>query len=967
MYGQTRSTSASQTVTVPPAVPPAAAKDTSVSAADSTARALIENAKKLQEAAKDEAKKIIGKADSIVQSYKSKAEAELKKLDDKSKEVEADVNKILGDTQDAARDAEDFVKRLGRILDPANFKFLNDTSSVGRAVNNFTAYFNTYYNAQRLMLITEDEFAFQDEQKRVKPRIVITEQHTLQDDQPDRSELPGFLEVYVVSPERLQPVREPVDSILIKGSKILTRHGKSNYVDGMLFLMAKAFFFKQEWFPAQVKCEELIKMFPYSTYSPDAHLLLAKSLLMQRRFPDGYNALSRTVDIAWGQKRYDVLSEAFKIQADLSLYLDKPEEATKPYRRAIAQADDPVQQARWQVDLGVLLYRLRQYEAAERELKRVAGLSSADALAVFEAQLYRAASLARLKRYESSDSLFTVLEGNRAFTNWRPWIYGERINLFRQTQVQSSLDSMNIVADTVASERLPIAAANYQRGIWELKRGNEKQAALQFQKSLIEKAPNYARSKQYNVLMKRIEPLPTELQRLREIERQDSIALLPANRQRDSLFTLLLASAPAAGSATSSDAGSAVNSAVNSATGSAANSAANSAVNSTTNSTVNSTNAALRLAQQREAQRDSVRFARAEADSNRAELALALFHIGRANERLGRPDSARSIYSKAVRVSPLADTTRARYLHAEARLTGFGERRSTPARKRSDSLLAEIVQRYSRTQFAADARVRLGAAEAPLDSAEALFLAMNASISAALNASPAAQNSSNQSSSSSSSSSSQSGVRVASAATSTAYRKRIADHADQIVAQYPRSGFAPRSLYMAGWAFEQQRQRDSAISYYKQLLKRYPSSSYAQEVKPMVEEIDAFRIAEQRRLDSLRFIDSMVAVVRADSLRAVREVQLELERERELKAKEGKKDAPAKGAVPASPASPSGSTPASTPTATSGSTPENTPLPLKDAPKDTSKDAPKKESFRAESRKEESPKNSAKTDPLKKD
>jgi outer membrane protein assembly factor BamD (BamD/ComL family) len=796
-----------------------ASKDTSRSSTDTAGRALLNQVKKLENDAKAAVGSLKNQADSIVNIYKGKAEAELKKLDEKSKEVEADVNAVLADAQDAARDVDDFMKKIGRTLNPANIKLFSDTSSVGQAVNDFTAYFNTYYNAQRLMIITEDEFAFQDEKKRVKPRIVILEPHTLQDDAPDRSELPAFLEAFVITPERLQPVREPVDSILIKGSKILSKHGKSKYVDGTLFLMAKAFFFKQEWFPAQVKCEELIKNYPYSYYSPDAHLLMAKSLLMQLRFPDGNNALSKTVDIAWGQKRYDILSEAFKIQADLALYLDKPDEATKPYRRAVAQADDPVQQARWQVDLGVLLYRLQQFTAAERELSRIATLAAADALAVFEAQLYRAASLARLKRFASSDSLLTTLEANRAFTDWRPWIYAERMNLFRQTETQGSqgsLDSMNMVADTVISETLPIAAANYQRGVWEFKRGNEKQAQLQFQKSLIERAPNYNRAKQYSELMKRIEPLAAELDKVQNIIRNDSIANLPSTHRRDSLS---LAASTASPSMTTTG-----------------------TMTRATSSTLSPTLLAMAFAI-----RDSLSTARAAADSVKAASAMALFLIGRANERLGRPDSARELYRKASRVCAITDTTRARYLHAEARLTGFGEKRSSFARKRSDSVLADIVRLYPRTQFAADARVRIGVAETVLDSAELLFSKAES-------------------------------VRNQGVTKQTT--QQFASLAGQIVSQYPRSGYAPRSLYMTGWMFEQQRQRDSAIGYYTQLLKRYPASNYAQDVKPIVEEISAFRIRERIRLDSLRFVDSMAAVIRADSIRAYREVQQELELER---------------------------------------------------------------------------------------
>ena len=39
--------------------------------------------------------------------------------------------------------------------------------------DNFTTYFNTYYNENRLMGETEEEFEYQDENKQIKPRLFV--------------------------------------------------------------------------------------------------------------------------------------------------------------------------------------------------------------------------------------------------------------------------------------------------------------------------------------------------------------------------------------------------------------------------------------------------------------------------------------------------------------------------------------------------------------------------------------------------------------------------------------------------------------------------------------------------------------------------------------------------------------------------------------------------------------------------
>ncbi|HCN04843.1 MAG TPA: hypothetical protein DIS79_04420, partial [Bacteroidetes bacterium] len=187
--------------------------------------------------------------------------------------------------------------------------------------DNQTTYFNTYYNANRIMTDVEDEFAYQDENKRTKPRVLVPAIEGVEQDQSAGAKRQGtmdFLRAFIIDKTKLQPVATKVDSILIKGSKILANHPKSKYVEGSLFLMAKSYFYRQEWIPSQQKCVELAEQFADGEYSPDAHLLLAKNYLIQRKISQGKQALSRAVDVAWYRERWDILSEAFRIQAELA-------------------------------------------------------------------------------------------------------------------------------------------------------------------------------------------------------------------------------------------------------------------------------------------------------------------------------------------------------------------------------------------------------------------------------------------------------------------------------------------------------------------------------------------------------------------------------------------------------------------------------------------------------------------------
>jgi len=295
--------------------------------------------------------------------------------------------------------------------------------------DSFTTYFNTYYNIERITKECEDEFEFHDEKLRILPRVFAVEQDFVSYPKYDAGP-PPFMSEFIVKQQKRQPVAVKLDSILIKGSKILAKHPKGEYAEGSLFHMAKAYFYKEEWLPAELKCAEAIDLFPTGKFSPDNHLLYSKALLIERKFYEGKIMLSRTVDIAWKLERYDILSEAFRLQAELSLYENNLEEAQRPYRQAILQSESKKMKAKWQIDLAALLYRLGLFEKAEVEFANVFKYSP-DYVGMFEAYMYRASCLNRLGRYEEADKLHKIIETDGKFTEWKGYAFVERMTQFR--------------------------------------------------------------------------------------------------------------------------------------------------------------------------------------------------------------------------------------------------------------------------------------------------------------------------------------------------------------------------------------------------------------------------------------------------------------------------------------------------------------------------------------------------------
>lgn len=373
-----------------------------------------------------------------------------------------------------------------------------------------TAYFNTYYNMQRIMGEIKDEFNYLDENARIKPRVIVPGLDSTTNATREGSTFNPqyqFLKAFIIDRSKLQPVATKVDSILLKGSKILANHPKTSYVQGSLFLMAESYFFRSEWVPCQQKCIELVERYADGDYSPDAHLLLAKSYLIQRKISQGKQTLSKTVDVAWYKDRYDILSEAYRIQAELALEEGDLEKAVAPYKQAIAQSDDDQVRARWQVDVASIYYRKGKFALAAEAFERVDDYTP-DILAEFESKLYHAACMVRLGKLDTAEAEFKELEDNRNYAEWSSYVAAERLALERARKgdlADPGLIAAERKADTSFVGRPEVMAQNFQKAMAFYKQNDYEQALTYFAKAKVIRTPVYEVAAKYYMLLKQWE------------------------------------------------------------------------------------------------------------------------------------------------------------------------------------------------------------------------------------------------------------------------------------------------------------------------------------------------------------------------------------------------------------------------------------------------------------------------------
>jgi tetratricopeptide (TPR) repeat protein len=177
-------------------------------------------------------------------------------------------------------------------------------------------------------------------------------------------------------------------------------------------------------------------------------------------------------------------------------------------------------------------------------------------------------------------------------------------------------------------------------------------------------------------------------------------------------------------------------------------------------------------------------------DSIKSEIALNYFELGRIHYQLQNEDSIQYYYKLAAEMADPSELTSAKYLFAYSRSI----RDTDPYI--ADSLLDVIVKYHPMTEYGSESRQLLGYTEAfVIDTAAELF---------------------------------KSGTDLMKFGDNYFAKRQLW----KIYSDFPNSEYSPRALYVIGWLYERHFQKpDTAKFYYDLLIKDYPNSEYAKDVK----------------------------------------------------------------------------------------------------------------------------------------
>ena len=248
----------------------------------------------------------------------------------------------------------------------------------------FTTYFNTYFNASRILGLVEDElnekitdpFEFKENK--------ITQQQSQQ-----------------------------LTKVIEKCSKILQFDKESSYFTDALFMTGKAFYYQGEYSKAQRKFSELAAV-PESDYNLINQVWLARTNLQLRNFDEGLAQLDEVIIKAKESEEEEIYIEASIKRIGFLIYREDYANAAKNAADLISNIDDDEINALVSYKLGTIYLKTNELQLASEAFYNVNEKYSPS----FDVEFKSLLELAKLQKQldkvdQSYDLLIDLSENNK--------------------------------------------------------------------------------------------------------------------------------------------------------------------------------------------------------------------------------------------------------------------------------------------------------------------------------------------------------------------------------------------------------------------------------------------------------------------------------------------------------------------------------------------------------------------------
>ncbi|MGE5430618.1 MAG: tetratricopeptide repeat protein [Syntrophomonadaceae bacterium] len=203
--------------------------------------------------------------------------------------------------------------------------------------NNFTAYFNVYYNAAK---------SFDEAEK-----IVLDQKKN------------------IFSPLEPRPsgaASDAFNKVIEKLSKLLQFNAESGLVDDALLMLGKSFYYQQDYQKALRKFTELISTFPKSDLTTEAQLWIGKTQLRLRNYTQAEPTLDQVQKAALQKDDKDILTQVYIQQIGYLLSQEKYDDAIARFQQLLKVSNDDKVNAAVMFEMGKTYLKLNKPEDAAK-------------------------------------------------------------------------------------------------------------------------------------------------------------------------------------------------------------------------------------------------------------------------------------------------------------------------------------------------------------------------------------------------------------------------------------------------------------------------------------------------------------------------------------------------------------------------------------------------------------------------
>jgi len=276
---------------------------------------------------------------------------------------------------------------------------------------NFTTYFNLYYNARDLFEKAEKQILSQDKDLfSTEPPII-----------------PGTAKADLVK-------------VIEKSSDLLQFNSESAYVEDALMMLGKSFYYQKNYQKSLRKFKELEESFPESSYLLEAQLWIGKDQMRLKKYNDALTTLSVVREQAVEEDEDDIIRESYVEEIVYKVTIEDYKSAVEVANEFMDVSDDDEIKARVWYGIGQLNMKIGEFENAIIAFENVFEFSPGFDLE-YDAKLKLGIALRKGNRSEEALEIFSDMRGEDKYST----DYGE-ID-FEIAKTQRTLGNIEVAVD----------------------------------------------------------------------------------------------------------------------------------------------------------------------------------------------------------------------------------------------------------------------------------------------------------------------------------------------------------------------------------------------------------------------------------------------------------------------------------------------------------------------------------------